>query len=219
MGVLVVRHLKRVERVVTGYLEVCDGPEEQSRIAILDALEKTITVAWSRSEVTARHTHTGVSGQRFHFLLWPFCQHIIILCRMACRLSVLVRSLLRLLVDVSSEDTSAAVRQELMDRARAACYCWTTLPREKYRCVKYLFQLRSNVEISQQTWWLCSVVPDSSTGCGQWLCQCSCALLPSQRHQHCWMRATITPSPTPELSDNVLDQDMLYCVYKRPILP
>ncbi|XP_046904555.1 TELO2-interacting protein 2 [Hypomesus transpacificus] len=84
MGVLVVRHLKRVERVVTGYLEVCDGPEEQSRIAILDALEKTIAVAWPR---------------------------------MACRLSVLVRSLLRLLVDVSSEDTSAAVRQELMDRA------------------------------------------------------------------------------------------------------
>ncbi|XP_046904320.1 TELO2-interacting protein 2-like isoform X2 [Hypomesus transpacificus] len=29
----------------------CDGPEEQSRIAILDALEKTITVAWSRWHV------------------------------------------------------------------------------------------------------------------------------------------------------------------------
>ena len=51
------------------------GLEEQSRFAVLDALAKTITVAWSRSEVTAKHTH------RFHFLLWPFCQLIsIILC-------------------------------------------------------------------------------------------------------------------------------------------
>lgn len=86
IGVTVVRHLKRVERVVMSYLEVCDGPEEQSRLNILDALEKTILTAWPR---------------------------------MKCRVSVLVRSLLRLLVDVSSEteSTPAAVRQELMDKA------------------------------------------------------------------------------------------------------
>lgn len=50
MGIAVVRHLKRLERVVTGYLEVPDPLEEQARLTILDTLEKTILVAWPRME-------------------------------------------------------------------------------------------------------------------------------------------------------------------------
>ncbi|KAM6965433.1 TELO2-interacting protein 2 [Aplochiton taeniatus] len=85
MGIAVVRHLKRLERVVTGYLEIPDPQEEQARLAILDTLEKTIIVAWPRME---------------------------------CRLGVLVRSLLRLLCDVSEEPLLAPpVKKLLMDKA------------------------------------------------------------------------------------------------------
>lgn len=48
MGIVIVRHLKRLERVIIGYLEISDGPEEQTRLAILDALEKTLLIAWPR---------------------------------------------------------------------------------------------------------------------------------------------------------------------------
>ncbi|XP_024909566.1 uncharacterized protein LOC112486571 [Cynoglossus semilaevis] len=54
MGVGVCRHLKRLERVVLGYLEIGDPPEETSRLKILEALKTTMTVAWPRSE----YTHT-----------------------------------------------------------------------------------------------------------------------------------------------------------------
>ncbi|KAM9546175.1 TELO2-interacting protein 2 isoform 1-T2 [Salvelinus alpinus] len=50
MGIVIVRHLKRLERVIIGYLEISDGPEEQTRLAILDALEKTLLIAWPRME-------------------------------------------------------------------------------------------------------------------------------------------------------------------------
>uniref|UniRef100_A0A671S6U6 TELO2 interacting protein 2 n=1 Tax=Sinocyclocheilus anshuiensis TaxID=1608454 RepID=A0A671S6U6_9TELE len=41
MGIVIVRHLKRLERVIVGYLEVSDAPEEKARLSILDALQKT----------------------------------------------------------------------------------------------------------------------------------------------------------------------------------
>ncbi|KAJ8379260.1 hypothetical protein SKAU_G00000380 [Synaphobranchus kaupii] len=86
MDIVTVRHLKRLERVVLGYLEVSDAPGEQARLTILDVLEKTIQQAWPRLE---------------------------------CRMAVLVRALLRLLVDVSEDRASAppAVREELLSRA------------------------------------------------------------------------------------------------------
>ncbi|MEQ2200951.1 hypothetical protein XENOCAPTIV_005357 [Xenoophorus captivus] len=48
MGVAVCKHLRRVERVVLGYLEVRDPPEETSRLMILEVLQRTIKVAWPR---------------------------------------------------------------------------------------------------------------------------------------------------------------------------
>ncbi|NXW35466.1 TTI2 protein, partial [Phaetusa simplex] len=48
LGILIVRHLKRLERVILGYLEVCDGPEEEARLGILEALQCTIEAAWPR---------------------------------------------------------------------------------------------------------------------------------------------------------------------------
>ncbi|TTM20203.1 Nuclear receptor subfamily 6 group A member 1-A [Bagarius yarrelli] len=84
MGVAIARHLKRLERVILGYLEVSDGPEEKARLSILEVLERTIQVAWPRME---------------------------------CRLSVLARSLLRFLVDVSEESLSPELIEELSNRA------------------------------------------------------------------------------------------------------
>ncbi|NXS62886.1 TTI2 protein, partial [Brachypteracias leptosomus] len=48
LGIQVARHLKRLERVVLGYLEVCDGPEEEARLGILETLRCTIEHAWPR---------------------------------------------------------------------------------------------------------------------------------------------------------------------------
>ncbi|XP_037536053.1 TELO2-interacting protein 2 isoform X3 [Nematolebias whitei] len=48
MGVSVCRHLRRVERVVLGYLEVRDPPEETSRLKILEVLQRTTREAWPR---------------------------------------------------------------------------------------------------------------------------------------------------------------------------
>ncbi|XP_056131777.1 TELO2-interacting protein 2 [Lampris incognitus] len=92
MGVAVSRHLRRMERVVVGYLEVGDPPEEQSRLWILEVLEKIICVAWPRMEG---------------------------------RVCILLRCLLRLLVDVSSDgQMRVSVRAEL---TRHACRCLTLL--------------------------------------------------------------------------------------------
>ncbi|XP_027003333.2 TELO2-interacting protein 2 [Tachysurus fulvidraco] len=84
MGIGIARHLKRLERVIVGYLEVSDGPEEKARLSILEVLERTIQVAWPRME---------------------------------CRLSLLTRSLLRFLVDVSAESLSPEITEELLKRA------------------------------------------------------------------------------------------------------
>ncbi|XP_009956169.1 PREDICTED: TELO2-interacting protein 2, partial [Leptosomus discolor] len=48
LGILIVRHLKRLERVILGYLEVCDGPAEEARLGILETLQRTIEHAWPR---------------------------------------------------------------------------------------------------------------------------------------------------------------------------
>ncbi|XP_023796520.1 TELO2-interacting protein 2 [Cyanistes caeruleus] len=48
LGILIVRHLKRLERVILGYLEVSDGPEEEARLGILETLQCTIEHAWPR---------------------------------------------------------------------------------------------------------------------------------------------------------------------------
>lgn len=48
MEICIVRHLKRLERVIAGYLEVSDGPEEKARLSILEVLERTIQCAWPR---------------------------------------------------------------------------------------------------------------------------------------------------------------------------
>ncbi|XP_069579999.1 TELO2-interacting protein 2 isoform X2 [Brachyistius frenatus] len=88
MGVAVCRHLQRVERVVLGYLEVSDPPEETSRLNILEVLERSSRAAWPR---------------------------------MRRRVPVLLRCLLRLLVDVSEDSQLAdSARTQLMDRT-AAC--------------------------------------------------------------------------------------------------
>ncbi|XP_029294660.1 TELO2-interacting protein 2 isoform X2 [Cottoperca gobio] len=84
MGVVVCRHLRQVEQVVLGYLEVTDPPEETSRLKILEVLQKTTRAAWPR---------------------------------MACRVAVLLRCLLKLLVAVSSDcKLSDSVRQKLMNQ-------------------------------------------------------------------------------------------------------
>ncbi|XP_009700045.1 PREDICTED: TELO2-interacting protein 2, partial [Cariama cristata] len=48
LGILIARHLKRLERVILGYLEVSDGPEEEARLGILETLQGTIEHAWPR---------------------------------------------------------------------------------------------------------------------------------------------------------------------------
>ncbi|NXG46604.1 TTI2 protein, partial [Psilopogon haemacephalus] len=48
LGIMIVRHLKRLERVILGYLEVWDGPEEEARLGILETLQCTIEHAWPR---------------------------------------------------------------------------------------------------------------------------------------------------------------------------
>ncbi|XP_074064655.1 TELO2-interacting protein 2 [Macrotis lagotis] len=48
LGILTVRHLKRLEPVIIGYLEVYDGPEEEARLKILETLKLTIQHCWPR---------------------------------------------------------------------------------------------------------------------------------------------------------------------------
>jgi len=48
MGITILRHFKRLLRVVVSYLEVSDYPEEEARLAILDALNTAMLHAWPR---------------------------------------------------------------------------------------------------------------------------------------------------------------------------
>lgn len=84
MGIVIIRHLKRLERVIVGYLEVSDAPEEKARLSILDALQKTLQIAWPRMER---------------------------------RMGSLAQSLLRFLVDISSEPLPTPLKEQLMTQA------------------------------------------------------------------------------------------------------
>ncbi|XP_058526455.1 TELO2-interacting protein 2 [Ochotona princeps] len=48
LGILTVRHMKRLERVILGYLEVYDGPEEEARLKILETLKLVMQCTWPR---------------------------------------------------------------------------------------------------------------------------------------------------------------------------
>ncbi|KAG8523275.1 TELO2-interacting protein 2 [Galemys pyrenaicus] len=48
LGILTVRHLKRLEQVIIGYLEVYDGPEEEARLKILETLSLLMQYTWPR---------------------------------------------------------------------------------------------------------------------------------------------------------------------------
>uniref|UniRef100_A0A2K6NK42 TELO2 interacting protein 2 n=1 Tax=Rhinopithecus roxellana TaxID=61622 RepID=A0A2K6NK42_RHIRO len=48
LGILTVRHFKRLERVIIGYLEVYDGPEEEARLKILETLKLLMQHTWPR---------------------------------------------------------------------------------------------------------------------------------------------------------------------------
>lgn len=61
LGILIARHLKRLERVILGYLEVCDGPEEEARLGILETLQCTIEHAWPRYWSGMKDTVESVS--------------------------------------------------------------------------------------------------------------------------------------------------------------
>ncbi|XP_034617833.1 TELO2-interacting protein 2 [Trachemys scripta elegans] len=86
LGILIAQHLKRLERVIVGYLEVCESPDEATRLGILETLKCTIQHAWPR---------------------------------MACRLAVLLKALLRMIWDVSTDEglTPQPVKTALLHRA------------------------------------------------------------------------------------------------------
>ncbi|XP_077118245.1 TELO2-interacting protein 2 [Ranitomeya variabilis] len=48
LGMRIARHMKRLLRVIVGYLEVSDGPDEAARLSILETLQGTIKYAWPR---------------------------------------------------------------------------------------------------------------------------------------------------------------------------
>nr|KAF6371010.1 TELO2 interacting protein 2 [Myotis myotis] len=48
LGILTVRHWKRLERVILGYLEVYDGPEEEARLKTLETLKLLMQYTWPR---------------------------------------------------------------------------------------------------------------------------------------------------------------------------
>uniref|UniRef100_A0A3Q2P340 TELO2-interacting protein 2 n=1 Tax=Fundulus heteroclitus TaxID=8078 RepID=A0A3Q2P340_FUNHE len=73
MGVAVCRHLRRVERVLLGYLEVRDPPEETSRLKMLEVLQRTSKWAWPR--LADAHGHTP--GPEVMILLSLFTKQII----------------------------------------------------------------------------------------------------------------------------------------------
>ncbi|XP_069773850.1 TELO2-interacting protein 2 isoform X2 [Narcine bancroftii] len=113
LGVLVVRHLKRLQRVILGYLEVYDGPEETARLCVLQAFQNMIQQAWPR---------------------------------MSMRLEVLLKSLLKFVYDVATDQspTPARVRDELL---QDATQCLILLNRCCERKVTVLLEgVRQNCE-------------------------------------------------------------------------
>jgi hypothetical protein len=43
--------MKRLERVIVGYLEVYDGPEEEARLKILETLKLLMQYTWPRYRI------------------------------------------------------------------------------------------------------------------------------------------------------------------------
>ncbi|XP_032869902.1 TELO2-interacting protein 2 [Amblyraja radiata] len=113
LGILVVRHLKRLQRVILGYLEVYDGPEETARLCVLQAFQSMIQQAWPR---------------------------------MSMRLEILLKSLLRFIYDVATDQspTPPRVREELL---QDATQCLILLNRCCERKVTVLLEgVRQNCE-------------------------------------------------------------------------
>ncbi|XP_009569760.2 TELO2-interacting protein 2 [Cuculus canorus] len=106
LGILIVRHLKRLERVILGYLEVSDGPEEEARLGILETLQCTMEHAWPR---------------------------------MPCRLSVLLKALLKMIWDVHTDQgpTPEPVKAALL---QGATECLILLDRCSEGQVKILLE-------------------------------------------------------------------------------
>lgn len=48
MGVAICRHLQQLERVLLGYLDIRDPPEESSRMKVLEVLQNITRIAWPR---------------------------------------------------------------------------------------------------------------------------------------------------------------------------
>uniref|UniRef100_A0A8C6IFV8 TELO2 interacting protein 2 n=1 Tax=Mus spicilegus TaxID=10103 RepID=A0A8C6IFV8_MUSSI len=48
LGILTVRHLKRLEQVILGYLEVYDEPDDETRLKILETLKLVMQYSWPR---------------------------------------------------------------------------------------------------------------------------------------------------------------------------
>ena len=48
LGVTIVRHIRRLVRLLDDYLSIYDGPEEQCRFSCLDALYALLQQAWPR---------------------------------------------------------------------------------------------------------------------------------------------------------------------------
>uniref|UniRef100_A0A672RD09 TELO2 interacting protein 2 n=1 Tax=Sinocyclocheilus grahami TaxID=75366 RepID=A0A672RD09_SINGR len=112
MGIVIVRHLKRLERVIVGYLEVSDAPEEKARLSILDALQKLY---------------------RFFYMIPLSCLYQMYLTLTHC-------SLLRFLVDVSSESLPTQLKEQLMTQAS---HCLLLLD----HCSKGKLQVRMTIII------------------------------------------------------------------------
>lgn len=45
--------MKRLEQVIIGYLEVYDGPEEETRLKILETLKLVMQYTWPRYSIQA----------------------------------------------------------------------------------------------------------------------------------------------------------------------
>uniref|UniRef100_A0A4W3HZF2 TELO2 interacting protein 2 n=1 Tax=Callorhinchus milii TaxID=7868 RepID=A0A4W3HZF2_CALMI len=94
LGITVLRHWKRLQRVILGYLEVDDGSsDEAARLGVLRTLETVIQQAWPRSV----STDAG--------------------------LGPLLRALLRLVLDVCEGGSEAAGSREQLLQSATRCVC------------------------------------------------------------------------------------------------
>lgn len=73
LGILTVRHLKRLDRVIIGYLEVYDGPEEEARLKILEALKLLMQYTWPRYDSQQTGVLRGAKLSRYSLQNLPRC--------------------------------------------------------------------------------------------------------------------------------------------------